>query len=1640
MKKSLLSIFLAGVLFFSNIGMTSFAVEREQDASGADVSSQEDGEKENEKALDISEEEEISYYKITDFTALPENISQQKVRIGASLDDIDFPDTLEVKVEPDLDREDRIMRKLAQERERIRKEKELEEAEAASSASSDEADEAASEGSSFDEEEIIIFDDGEYSDDASELSQEDERKEESTEKETGNDAPATDSTIAPSEPVSSTEESALPVETGEEITEEQDDEKEPGSEDENIGNEGDGAENSSDQGNSMEAPGAENTSENGLIGRILDAFRSVRVYAADDSKEDKEESKDDLDISENEKTEQTSEPSIERISGIEWVLEAEYNDGVDFFSPDQDGQIYLFTPVLLIPDNYYIEDELPIITVIVSDEYFPFDEAAEVDGVTIRVRADKGVFPEGATVSAQRLSLQDEEKVQEAFDEQVEVDPESIVKEYTFDITVLDRDGNEVQPDTDKGSVFVSFETEEVADESLSAEVYHFVESAEETTDEVEKVDLVENEGDDIWGDINEEDIEFDVEENELGGEREDVIFDDDVVLFVEKLETEVVEVDESQAIEVETFGFSTYKVLFKFTSSINAEIEYSPVSLEQLFDSQYSNSGQVTAVTIDRTYGTYLYADILNYSTNGGHHIANTNADGLYSEGSLTEVSYEYFLIVRRPFGKIFPEGIEIKVSYETSSGTTEYPVTIKDTSNVESAMDNYNYPTATELGAKAITLEMPMSTINGGAIYQWEKKGPADSEWTDIPLANTGKYHYANSTNFEYEGYWLRCTVNGVPSKEIQIVTPGGDSRTWTAPYGSSDQCYVSDGKIAYTICTTSGTAADPSKKIFDIVGEFQDGTTRKMMSTTNGGEGWRIFSNLSPSSSESLANVGWTGDSYNMDYMYFSFTEDHKLHVTAQSKLSSAYDNLAFGAQCKVGSASSNLAVAKADSSKCLTNMAIIGGTKEAAQKEVNNGTNGIASVVVTPSGNNFSTYFVGANNAIKPYHNPAGYNPTTEYTDSNIGIAFGWTALTGKAEFDIAVGGVSETNALVPVSKTGDSKSYSLNSNVKTLKLSSDAPLDSYAKSDQAGGVNDIVKIELRFNSGTSSGKTAISNVLLTYAKTTTTTSTTSNTSGSSNNSNSSTTPYSADYFDVNVKNYKNGSTSGITVDEINDKVVIEVNYNFENKENIKVYRDHNGASELKQDDSGAEGTCRIDKENGKIYIYTKKFSTYAVAYKPEVYYTVTFKDGTNTNSVKVKAGEKVARPTDPVKEGYTFVGWFKSTTLASSSTTSSSSSSKVSATDAFDFETPITANIVLNAGWTSTKDAKEKTGEDGDVNGARAPGTNDSLPIVWLWVLVLIAGVSSFGYAFYERFKAKGGETKAGARMSKLKRMILLVGIVVSTVVKFLIKKLKQHKYECMLAASAVLILISVVTLVSTCFEYRRSEEIYIDVNDEYVDENSEIADEMANAEDGTSSATNAEDTWWKDASVDVAGLSAEYPDVVGWIYFENEDISYPIMYSGDNSKYLGTAYTGQKAKAGAIFIDGESTPDFSDPHSLIYGHNMRDLSMFGRLKFYKTDASYYDEHQYFQVFTKDGVYRYQIFAYEEVPDSHDVFWVYGQEPEGMDTLLKEIEQGSYRKTGVNPTEGDHIITLATCTSKEDRRLIVSAVRTDEHNF
>ena len=83
--------------------------------------------------------------------------------------------------------------------------------------------------------------------------------------------------------------------------------------------------------------------------------------------------------------------------------------------------------------------------------------------------------------------------------------------------------------------------------------------------------------------------------------------------------------------------------------------------------------------------------------------------------------------------------------------------------------------------------------------------------------------------------------------------------------------------------------------------------------------------------------------------------------------------------------------------------------------------------------------------------------------------------------------------------------------------------------------------------------------------------------------------------------------------------------------------------------------------------------------------------------------------------------------------------------------------------------------------------------------------------------------------------------------------------------------------------------------------------------------------------------VDFDGLSQINPDIVGWLYIPGADISYPVVQAGDNDYYLDRMFDGTRNSAGSIFLDAYCASDFSDRHSIIYGHHMRDLSMFARL-------------------------------------------------------------------------------------------------------
>ena len=194
--------------------------------------------------------------------------------------------------------------------------------------------------------------------------------------------------------------------------------------------------------------------------------------------------------------------------------------------------------------------------------------------------------------------------------------------------------------------------------------------------------------------------------------------------------------------------------------------------------------------------------------------------------------------------------------------------------------------------------------------------------------------------------------------------------------------------------------------------------------------------------------------------------------------------------------------------------------------------------------------------------------------------------------------------------------------------------------------------------------------------------------------------------------------------------------------------------------------------------------------------------------------------------------------------------------------------------------------------------------------------------------------------------------------------------------------------------------------------------------------------------WYHDIDVDFAGLRNLNEDIVGWIYFEDEEsISYPLLYSGDDY-YLRRNYLKEEETAGSIYIDGNNSSDLDDAHTLIYGHNMRNLSMFGKLKLYKTEEDYFENHRHFQLITETGAYRYEIFAYKDVSTlTGGIYttWKYVDD-DFKDFVENTICQGSYVDADIDIEDETHIVTLSTCSYDSDVRFTVSAVRIDEHEW
>lgn len=113
--------------------------------------------------------------------------------------------------------------------------------------------------------------------------------------------------------------------------------------------------------------------------------------------------------------------------------------------------------------------------------------------------------------------------------------------------------------------------------------------------------------------------------------------------------------------------------------------------------------------------------------------------------------------------------------------------------------------------------------------------------------------------------------------------------------------------------------------------------------------------------------------------------------------------------------------------------------------------------------------------------------------------------------------------------------------------------------------------------------------------------------------------------------------------------------------------------------------------------------------------------------------------------------------------------------------------------------------------------------------------------------------------------------------------------------------------------------------------------------------------------------VDFEALRETGPDIIGWLTLPDTPVNYPVTQADDNEYYLHHLYDGTYNKVGCLFADYENKADFSDRNTIIYGHNMRDGSMFAALNEYD-EQSYFDTHKQMYLVTPEGGYLCEIFA------------------------------------------------------------------------
>lgn len=175
-------------------------------------------------------------------------------------------------------------------------------------------------------------------------------------------------------------------------------------------------------------------------------------------------------------------------------------------------------------------------------------------------------------------------------------------------------------------------------------------------------------------------------------------------------------------------------------------------------------------------------------------------------------------------------------------------------------------------------------------------------------------------------------------------------------------------------------------------------------------------------------------------------------------------------------------------------------------------------------------------------------------------------------------------------------------------------------------------------------------------------------------------------------------------------------------------------------------------------------------------------------------------------------------------------------------------------------------------------------------------------------------------------------------------------------------------------------------------------------------------------------------LRAINPEVFGWITVYGTGIDYPLTQAEDNDKYVNIDAKGNYSLSGSIFLDCRNSRDFSDPVSILYGHDMVEHRMFGDLAEFEK-KSYFDGHRYGKLYYEGAWHGVEFFSFFEV-DAYDTS-VYnpGVRAADLASYAADLMGRGENVREMEIRDGDHVVLLSTCTEEgtNGRRILAGKI-------